>query len=46
LQKFGIGAVEGERGFEIRLPNNLKGNFELLCDLKGYANFPAVFTVI
>jgi hypothetical protein len=46
LQKFKIGPVEGKRGFEIELPKTLKGNFELLCDLKGYANFPAVFTVI
>jgi|GEM_PF-2513909 len=46
LQRFAIGSVEGKGGFEIKLPNNLKGNFELLCDLEGYANFPAVFTVI
>jgi hypothetical protein len=46
LQKFEIGSVKDKRGFEIKLPNNLRGDFELLCDLKGYANFPAVFTVI
>jgi len=46
LQKFEIGQVNGVRDFEIKIPSNLHGDFELLCDLEGYANFPAFFTII
>jgi len=46
LQKFEIGQINGVRDFEIKIPSNLHGDFELLCDLFGYANIPAFFTII
>jgi hypothetical protein len=45
LEKFRIGYVDGEEKFEFISPK-FQGQFEVMCNLIGYANFPAIFTVI
>jgi hypothetical protein len=44
LARFTIGPVDGEYNFKIPGPR-FRGQFEIVCDLKGYVNFPAVFTM-
>jgi len=45
LYKLDIGYVHGEKEFEFRTPR-FSGTFEIVANLYGYANFPAIFTVI
>lgn len=46
IQTFEIGGVRGTKQFKESLKYEIVGTFEIATDLKGYANIPAVLTII